>query len=765
MKRLTLLGSWRRLGIQSGLLVGLGLAFVGSPEPPAKADQCLAEGDCTFRKPNFMIVMDYSASMNLEYMGGQTRWEAAVEAVQNLVTANNGYFDDHLHMALMRFCHDPDPNSPGTTIPGDTSGLVDGVKLDVHWYDPVNAPEDYFECNGDAIVQELAAMDPPIGGAAGGCGTWTNGAMVYTQQLIEETRAHHPEDTDPATERLYANLLLTDGVWCSYEWNPITNQVTQSCADANPALIGTSWDPGVTIGHMYQNMDVPTYVVAIGEAVGTQLNHDLAIAGGTGQALEPGLGQLIPALESVVEDIVDGVITPSCIGGMPRIMIVLDASSSMLNVGGTYGAQGQTGWDQAFDALTGVNGMFMVEVDLGGAQTPWGTTPKVQDLVHMGTIVFGSQGEEDVLVDYGPCMRDNLQWALDPWTSCGAGCNDPWDGPPIDWTFLSSPPEIGPHGFPFDQETHSHMPACMVQNTPQLCTGSATYTHLGLELAASNAEAYRNNPPDIYPLGATTPFINILITDGAYTGWSSHAEVQNALVGMHGNDDTVTYVIGFGELAPAAELENMACWGSGGAGNYPNCQGGAHPHFTANNQQDLEDALKMILESIDFDPCCALNDCEFNPEPSTGQPDPVPPPLTGTDSDSGDDMGDTGDDSGDDTGADDRSDDAADDGLDDGTDTDGPGDGDGDGGSQSGDGDGGSQSGDGSASADDTATATATATVTAGDTDAPSDTDGDSAGVGRLDDDGCACTTAPSRGAPGALLLLGLGALVRKRRR
>src|SRR5690606_40982313 len=66
----------------------------------------------------------------------------------NLVTAQNGYFDDNMHMALMRFGHDPSPNSSGTTIPGDTSGIVDGQSLDVHWYDPNNGPDyPYYECN------------------------------------------------------------------------------------------------------------------------------------------------------------------------------------------------------------------------------------------------------------------------------------------------------------------------------------------------------------------------------------------------------------------------------------------------------------------------------------------------------------------------------------------------------------------------------------------------------------------------------------------
>ena len=47
------------------------------------------------------------------------------------------------------------------------------------------------------------------------------------------------------------------------------------------------------------------------------------------------------------------------------------------------------------------------------------------------TSTFGGlNNEERLLVQYGPCMRDNLAWALDPSTSCDApGCTDPWGLP------------------------------------------------------------------------------------------------------------------------------------------------------------------------------------------------------------------------------------------------------------------------------------------------------------------------------------------------
>ena len=745
MKRLALLGSWKRLGIQAGLLAGLGLAFVGGSEPPAMAnDSCPVEGDCSFKKPNFMIIIDYSSSMNIDWIPNQqTRWEAAVEAVQNIVTANNGYFDDNAHIAMMRYCHDPDPNNSGTPIMGDQSGLIDGVRLDVNWYDPnPQTSNDYFECNGDAIVQTLNQMPPPpcLGANCAGCGTWTNGAMLYAQELIEQSRADHPEDMEPGDERYYANLLLTDGVWCS--------QNGLQCADTHPAIQNGPDNPAPTAAHLYDEMGVPTYVVAIGEAVGTQFNDEIATAGGTGQALEPGQGQLIPALQAVVDDIINSVITPTCVGGMPRIMVVLDASSSMLNTGNGCesppyagcgpGAQGQTGWDQAFQALTGANGLFVTQVDLGGTQTIWGTTPKVEDLSHMGITVYGALNEEAILVNYGPCMRDNWEWALDPNTSCGAGCNDPWGGPPITWTFLTSPPTVGPHGHPFDQETRSHMPQCGDFGYP-ICAGSGTYVHRGLELAASNIAAYQANPPALYPLNENTRFINIHITDGVYN--STNQQVENALVGMY-NQGVTTYTIGFGNLTQGGQLANMACWGSGGTG-IP-CQGGTYPYFDANNQQDLEAALQTIIETIDFDPCCAFNDCEYVPEPSTSQPDPVP---GGESISAGEESGSTGDESPLTTGP-----------SEDTTGGEQPTTGDPDATAE-----GGQEESEGDATATNATNAT-NVTVTAGE-ESGGETGGDSAG-GTEGSDGCGCTTGNDdpRGLLGMLFLLGLGTAARRRR-
>ena len=736
MKRLSLFGSWKRLGVQAGLLAGLGLAFVGTSEKPAQAGgQCPDEGQCTFKKPNLMIVLDYSSSMHAEFEPGVSRWDAAKEAVQNLMTTNNGYFNERVHFALLRFGHDPDPDNDGTIIvtngQQDTSGIVDGQSLDVGWYDPNVNPPEYYQCNGQDIVDFLDDVPDPlcVGLNCAGIGTWTWGALDEARTIINQTRAAFPDDVTPDEERYYGILLLTDGLWSTvYGLEP-------DDPDTSPD------NPVPVAADLFNNMDVPTYVVAFGEAAGEAFADDIAVAGGTGQAIEAGAGQLIPALESVLDDIQNSVIIPECTGGLPRIMVVLDASSSMLNVDGVAGAMGETGWDQARAALAGMNSIFDVEV--GGLQQP------VEDLVHLGLISFGSAGEQQILVNYGPCMKDNFDWALDPNTSCD-GCGDPWGGPPITWTFVGP----GDAAYPgFDAATYSRMPACQPSaQQPGACTGSATAIHTGLQLADSNAQDYRDNPPALYPANATTQFANIVITDGSYANWSNDAQVSQALIDMYANDDITSYVIGFGSDIAPAQLDNMACWGSGGTGTP--CNGGTVDAFDAGTQADLEAALSTIIEGINFDPCCNFNDCSFNPEPTTGEPDPVPPETSG--SSGGDTMGLTSGGSGTDSDptATDTGVDTTGGGSASATDTNGP---------TSGDPTD-TNSGSGSDSDSDTNNPT-TATVT--DTASTAgDTEGDTDGGGAADDDGgCGCTTDSSPRGWTGLLALGLLGLVRRRRR
>lgn len=739
MRRLALIGSWKRLGLQLGLLTGLGLAFMGTQEKPVQAGgDCPDEGLCTFKKPNFMFVLDYSSSMNEDFVAGQTNWEAAVEAITNVITTDGGYFDENMHLSLLRFGHDPDPNSPGTTITTggvmDPSGITDGVSLDVHWYDPVGDPSAYYECNGQAIINFLNAVSPPlcVGVNCAGIGTWTNGALLEAQSIIAQTRLDHPSDLDPGDERYYALMLVTDGNW------------TDPTGSGQTAIN----NPAPTAGDLFNNDGVPVYVVAFGNALGNVFADEIANQGGTTASIQAGAGQLVMALEQVVDDIANTVIIPQCTSGLPRIMVILDASSSMLNVSGVAGPMGQTGWDQARDALAGMNSLF--DVPIAGVMNQ-----PVEDLVHLGLTVFGhnAPAEEAVLVDYGPCMEDNFEWALDPNTSCGVGCADPWGGPPITWTFMGP----GDAGYPgFDQDTYSHMPACAVGQgaNPAQCTGSGTYVHGGLDLADDNYHAYSTSPPALYPIDANTQFANILITDGSYIGYSTNAEVEDELAHMYSADDITTYVIGFGDATSPSELDNMACWGSGGSG-FP-CTGGTYDAFDAATQDQLEMALQTIIEGINFDPCCAFNDCSFNPEPTTGEADPVmPEESTGEPPGSSDDGASTaaettaaGDTSGGvvDTGNQDSSGPSVDD-------------------SQGDDTSGGGNSASGSdGPTSNTAPSTMSATGTPPGDSSGGDTDTETGGQ-NMDDGGCSCSTDDSapRGWLGGLFMLGLLGLRRRR--
>ncbi|MCY1011826.1 MYXO-CTERM sorting domain-containing protein [Nannocystis pusilla] len=610
MKRLSLIGSWKRLGVQVGLLAGVGIAFIGGSEPPPAiaAPVCVEEGQCTFVKPLFLIVADYSTSMNTMFDANQTRWEAAVSAIVAMVDADNGYLQGNVLLGLMRFGHDPNVGQTGTLIQNDSSGITDGQKIDVGFYDEAAPDKAYYQCNGEAIKTAIMSVPAPINGNLVGIGTWTKGALDRAKAYIQQTWTDHPNDKQ---QRKGAIVVLTDGEWTDPSG-------TQKLQPANQ-------NPSITAKDLFDNNGVPTYVVAIGEAMGKMFADELAMNGGTGTAYDASNPQqLIDALKMVVQAIINDVIQPVCAPGLPRIMVLLDASSSMLNInnGTQAGPMGMTGWDAAREALAGANSLFD-QVVMGNQA--------VENLVHLGLAVFGynmpAPGEQKLLVDYGPCMKDNFQWALDPNTSCEApGCTDPWGGPPITWTFKDGS-AIDPPGF--DAQTLSHMPKCdFAGNLPNACVGSGTYTHLGLQLVQQNITDYKaacSNPMFPYPCDANTKFINILVTDGDYQ--STDAQVQAPLQAMF-NAGVTTYVIGFGDLVNSpmsmTKLNNMANWGSGGAEMY----------YDANNQMALEAALASIIEQISFDPCCGFVNCANVPEPTTDEPDPLPMDTTSTTSES-----------------------------------------------------------------------------------------------------------------------------------
>ncbi len=715
MKRL-LGNSWQRIGLQVGLLAGIGLAFaIGTHEAPAEAgggNECPSENDCTFKKPNIAIVMDYSTSMNEDWDGQSTRWEVTSAAI-TAVTQPGSFLSQNTNLALMRFGHDPSPGQPGTSIANEDSGLIDGNVIDVAWDDDA---DEYYPCNGAAIGEALVAAGAPMEGNLFGIGTWTKGALDAMSVEIAQTKADHPGDVGA---RAYVNVVVTDGAWTG-----VNGTTTLAPAGENPAI---------TAADLFDNQNIQTYVVAVaGDPAAEMAADETAAAGGTNAALDGDTPEeLEAALAGVVQDIIDSVVAPECVGGLPRVMVLLDASSSMLNINGgvVAGGMGETGWDAARAALAADMGsLFAIDVGVGDAE----------DVVHIGLAVFGhnapAPGEQKLVVDYGPCNRDNIKWALDPNTSCEMpGCDDPWSGPPIAWTFQDG--TIDPPGF--DHATNSAMPQC--SGNADFCSGSGTYTHLGLQLVKDNQADYQaaglmNGAQ--YPTNPDTLYFNILITDGQYNGYSTNAQVQAELEQMFNNDIT-TYVIGFGDgvntPAAQAQLTSMAEWGSGGVGDY----------FDADNQAELTMALSDIFTNLEFDPCCALNDCSEAPEPTTEEPDPIP-------SDDGDDTTDGNDDdptADDDGNDDDPTTDTTDDMGDDDTTDD---------------------------TTDDTDTGTDTGTDTASDDDVGDDgatedeTAGDTGGID--EDDGCNCSTGDSdadktRGLLGSFFALGVMGLVRRRRR
>ncbi len=682
----------RRLFAQLGALVGFSAAVGAglSLDPPSAQaggqDQCPQESECSFAKPNLLFVLEYSTAMNEPWSGNpqQSRWEAAVEAIAELAGPGS-FLSQNAQLALLRFGHDPDPDVAGTTIPGDSSGLVDGVALELEWDD---AQHVYQGCNGQELLDILAATPAPMQGMPAGIGAWTKGALDRALVEILQTRADHPED-EPGSRRELV-VVIGSGAWTS--------------ADGQTELGPPSDDPTLTAAALF-DAKVETHVRRLADDPMAEAAADaLAAAGGSGEAVHEA-DELLLQIAGELQQIIDAVtLKDTCPGGLTRVMVVLDASSSMLNVDGglSFGAMGETPWDQVREAFRGVDfNLFDAEVQDFGFEA--------SALAEFGLTVFGDElpapGEQRVLVQYERCVEPLFEWALDPQTACEQpGCNDPWAGPPIEWTFEDSSVDLP--GYPL---SYNHMPAC--QGT-DACAGSGSYLHLGLELVAQNQADYHTAglaPNAQHYTSDETQYINILITDGSYAGDSTDAQVQAALEGMFAVGVT-THVIGFGELAQTpeatAELAAMADWGSGGS----------LAHHAAPTVAELELALTQIANTILPGPCCAAFDCDdFCPWDSCGGGDGDGGPGDG-DGDPGDGDGDPGDGDGD------------------------PGDGDGDPGD--GDGDPGDSETEGTNSDDDGT--------------------GDDA-VDIPIDNGCNCTTTPdARAWPTLLLLLGLG--VRRRR-
>lgn len=580
----------------------------------AAQSQCLPDAQCRFKKPNVLIVLDYSSSMvgrkddPAWYPPGQmvtTRWLAELDAVREILKYDRGLFADNTRLALGRFAHDPMVDMPGTVLANDTSfpPITDGFALDV----PFDATGGgYLECRGSGVEAELEVLrgtpPPSVGDSFDPLSmmlTWTKGALSSAHALIKQTREHHQGEAGEG-RRDYEVVLMTDG-----DWTCPDTVGNGSCPEEDPAFAAAA----------LRQDGVRVHVVAFGDAAMQPSLDQVARQGGSGASIPATSPKgIVDALGSALETIRDSVIVPECTRGMPRVLVIMDGSSSMIE----GDAPGETKWDKARFALAGnpaapnagddgyVQPVFDRRIQVGGREVA------IEDVVHLGMVAFAGAETQVSMVGFGPCMRDNFAWAMDPRTSCEApGCSDPYAGYPIEWTVKNSAVDRDP---PFVRPTQSYMPACNPTPGNASCVGQIenTFTGQGLEFAQQVIAQYKAAPSP-FNADATTPFVNLLITDGQTSRGSS--DVQAALAGML-QQGIPTHVIGFGTDAELdrGQLEQYAQWGGTDAAVV------VDPEQTG-SAAALADAMAEIVGGLDLDGCCVLNDCSEQPEP----PDPRPP--------------------------------------------------------------------------------------------------------------------------------------------
>lgn len=590
----------------------IALACVWALASAGRAQEaCQPESQCRFRKPNVLVVLDYSSSMvgfedrPAYFPAGQTattRWDAQLDAVGWMLRYDEGFFGRNARIGLSRFAHDPEVDAPGTTLATDISfpPITDGFALDVPWDGSDGA---YLECRGSGVEAEVTVLREtpppfivPAFDATSMMLTWTRGALKQAHDLVRRTREHHAGD-EGESARNYEVVLMTDGDWTC------PDMVGQACDE----------DPAPAAAELRAD-GVRVHVVAFGDATMQPSLNEVALRGGTGAAIDATSPQgIVDALSSVLDEIRDSVIVPECTRGLPRVLVIMDGSSSML----AGSAEGETKWDKARFALAGnpnapnpgdpgyVEPVFSRRIEVDGREVA------IEDVVHLGLMAFAGADEQQLLVNFGPCMRDNFAWAMDPRTSCVApGCADPYAGYPLTWTFRSSDADRDP---PFVQTTRSFMPACNETPNSKSCVGQIpnTFTGQGLEFARGTIDAYQGDP-GAFAADDTTRFVNVLISDGETSDGSS--DVRPLLEGMaqRGID---TYVIGFGSAQELDEeqLNEYAAWGNTRSAIVVDPSQGQ-------GATALADALEAVVREIDVDACCVLNECAAQPEP--------PPPET-----------------------------------------------------------------------------------------------------------------------------------------
>jgi cysteine-rich repeat protein len=579
---------------------------------PARAQtSCESESQCSFKKPNVLLVLDYSSSMRgaenapAYFPPGQTkttRWDAALDASNWILRYDDGFFANNARIGLSRFAHDPDPKTPATTIPTDKSfpPITDGFALDVP-FDGSNGK--YLECKGsgvEAAIEVLHGTPPPpvlMNGDPGSIMlTWTRGALHSARTLVDKTRLNHL--TEPGEgKRDYEVVLMTDGDWTC------PDRFGQNC-DEDPAVEAA----------LLKADGIPVHVIAFGDATMQPSLDETALQGGTVNAIDATSPKgIVDAFTRVLDRIRNSVIVPSCTQKLPRVLIVMDGSTSMI-VGN---APGQTKWDKARFALTGnpaapnptdtgyVEPVLTRKIEVGGRQV------SIEDVVHLGLVAFAGEKEQKLMANFAPCMRDNFGWAMDPNTSCVApGCTNPYGGYPLSWTFKNSDTDRDPR---FVRTTHSFMPSCNQTQNSTSCLGQVptTFTGQGLEFARKVIADYKQNSAP-FSIDDRTRFVNVLITDGQTSEGSS--DVQKVLTDLVA-EGVDTFVIGFGSgnEIDADQLNRYAGWGNTKTALIVD-------PMQAAGSTALADALAGVVTGLGLDSCCVLNQCSTEPEPADPQP-------------------------------------------------------------------------------------------------------------------------------------------------
>jgi hypothetical protein len=300
------------LPLVAALLCLVGTAVLGRQ---AHAQTCDAENQCSFKKPNILLVLDYSSSMSgseaspAYFPAGQTvttRWTAELDAASWILRYDQGFFADNARIGLTRFGHDPDLKLSGTTIKTDRSfpPITDGYAIDV----PFDGSDgQYLQCKSSGIQAAVDVLrttaPPPIGGLDLNSLmlTWTRGALRSAHDLIGRTREQHK--SEPGEDaRDYEVVLMTDGDWTC------PDSVGQGC-DENPAPEAAKL-----------RMDgVPVHVIAFGDATMVKSLNEVALQGGTGKSIDATSPQgIVDAFSGVLDGIRNGVIVPTCTQKLPR---------------------------------------------------------------------------------------------------------------------------------------------------------------------------------------------------------------------------------------------------------------------------------------------------------------------------------------------------------------------------------------------------------------------------------------------------------------